>query len=72
MAKKDWSLLIGKIATVYGSGGKSRFAKDLGITYTELNNKLKGKTNFTLEQASKCIELLHLTKEEGMSIFFGF
>lgn len=72
MAKKDWSLLIGKITTVYGNGGKTKFARDLGITYTELNNKLKGKSNFSLEQANKCIELLHLTKDEGWNIFFGF
>lgn len=71
MAKRDWSLLIGKIATVYGTGGKSKFAEDLGISYVELNNKLKGKTNFSLEQANKCIELLHLTKEESLNIFFG-
>lgn len=71
MAKQDWSLLIGKIATVYkDKGKKSGFADDLGISMTELNNKLNGKTNFSIAQAKKIQELLNLSEEETYLIFF--
>lgn len=71
MAKNDWSLLIGKIETVYKSKGKKTgFARDLGISLTELNNKLSGKTNFSIEQAKKIRILLSLSSDEFYSIFF--
>ncbi len=46
-------------------------AKDLGITYVALNNKLKGKYSFTLEEALLLKKNLKLTQAEWSEIFDG-
>jgi len=47
----------------------TNIAKALGITYVALNNKLKGKFDFTLEEALKLKKILDLTQSEWNAIF---
>ena len=47
----------------------TNIAKTLGITYVALNNKLKGKFDFTLEEALKLKKILDLTQSEWNAIF---
>ena len=65
---RDYTELIMKIR------GKYRrfedFAKDLGITISTLSNKLAGKTDWKREEMIKAAELLDLTTEEFLRIFF--
>lgn len=51
--------------------GKSltRIAKELGITYISLNNKLKGKFDFTLKEALALRSILDLTQQEWGAVF---
>lgn len=44
-------------------------AKQLGITYVGLNNKLKGKYTFTLREALQLKRILKLTQEEWNAVF---
>ena len=44
-------------------------AKALGITYVGLNNKLKGKYKFTLEEALTLKKILQLTQTEWNAVF---
>ena len=44
-------------------------AKALNITYVALNNKLKGKYKFTLEEALALKKILHLTQNEWNAVF---
>lgn len=44
-------------------------AKKLNITYVALNNKLKGKFAFTLEEALLIKRLLDLTQTEWNAVF---
>ena len=44
-------------------------AKQLGITYVGLNNKLKGKYAFTLDEALTLKKILKLTQSEWNAIF---
>lgn len=44
-------------------------AKRLGITYIALNNKLKGKYAFTLEEALQLKKMLNLTQTEWDAVF---
>ena len=47
----------------------TNIAKVLGITDVALNNKLKGKFDFTLEEALKLKKILDLTQSEWNAIF---
>lgn len=47
----------------------TNIAKQLGITYVALNNKLKGKYKFTLEEALQLKKILDLTQSEWNAIF---
>ena len=47
----------------------TNLAKRLGITYVALNNKLKGKFTFTLEEALKIKRILNLTQNEWNAVF---
>ena len=47
----------------------TNLAKRLGITYIALNNKLKGKFAFTLEEALKIKRILNLTQNEWNAVF---
>ena len=44
-------------------------AKQLNITYVALNNKLKGKYKFTLEEALMLKKILGLTQPEWDAVF---
>lgn len=44
-------------------------AKQLGITYVALNNKLNGKYPFTLDEALNLKKLLDLTQSEWDAVF---
>lgn len=44
-------------------------AKKLGITYVGLNNKLKGRYDFTLKEALALKEILDLTQDEWNQVF---
>ncbi len=72
MKERDYSLVIGKIRTVYQNKGYGKqFAKDLGISYTSLSNKLKGKAEFTIDEVRKTAEFLSLTNDQVRNIFFA-
>lgn len=47
----------------------TNIAKKLNITYVALNNKLKGKYAFTLDEALILKKILHLTQSEWDAIF---
>lgn len=44
-------------------------AKKLGITYVALNNKLKGKYAFSLEEALALKRILNMTQTEWNKVF---
>ena len=44
-------------------------AKELDITYISLNNKLKGKFDFTLKEALALRSILDLTQQEWDAVF---
>lgn len=47
----------------------TNIAKSLGITYVALNNKLKGKYAFTLDEALQLKKILSLTQSEWNAVF---
>lgn len=47
----------------------TNIAKQLNITYVALNNKLKGKYKFTLEEALALKKILSLTQMEWNAVF---
>lgn len=47
----------------------TNIAKHLGITYVALNNKLKGKYAFTLDEALLLKKILRLTQNEWNAVF---
>lgn len=47
----------------------ANIAKQLNITYVALNNKLKGKYAFTLDEALILKKILHLTQSEWDAVF---
>ena len=47
----------------------TNIAKQLNITYVALNNKLKGKYAFTLDEALLLKRILHLTQNEWNAVF---
>ena len=47
----------------------TNIAKQLNITYVALNNKLKGKFAFTLDEALALKKILHLTQSEWDAVF---
>lgn len=47
----------------------TNIAKALNITYVALNNKLKGKYAFTLEEALRLKKILNLTQSEWNAVF---
>lgn len=48
---------------------RTNIAKQLNITYVALNNKLKGKYAFTLDEALKLKKILDLTQSEWNAVF---
>ena len=49
---------------------KTNIAKALNITYVALNNKLKGKFAFTLDEALLLKKILRLTQSEWNAVFY--
>lgn len=47
----------------------TNIAKQLNITYVALNNKLKGKFAFTLDEALMLKKILNLTQSEWNAVF---
>lgn len=47
----------------------TNIAKNLGITYVALNNKLKGRYAFTLEESLRLKKTLDLTQSEWNAVF---
>lgn len=47
----------------------TNIAKQLGITYVALNNKLKGKYAFTLDESLQLKKILNLTQSEWDAVF---
>ena len=47
----------------------TNIAKQLNITYVALNNKLKGKFAFTLDEALLLKKILKLTQSEWNAVF---
>lgn len=50
---------------------KSYIAERMGITIQSLNNKLEGRTAFTLPEVQKICQLLHIEVAEREKIFFA-
>ena len=48
---------------------RTNIAKALGITYVALNNKLKSKYAFTLDEALALKKILGLTQSEWNAVF---
>lgn len=65
---RNYEALRRKILGKYGCLAK--FANDLGITPSTLSIKLKGGSDWTREEIEKSSQLLDLTADEVMAIFF--
>lgn len=65
---RDYEVLRRKILGKYGS--LAPFAQELGITPSTLSLKLQGRTDWRRAEIAHIIELLELTLEEVMAIFF--
>lgn len=50
--------------------GQKPFAKALGISYTALNSKLSGKTEFDRREIEKACNLLGISLDEIKEYFF--
>jgi len=50
---------------------RTELAKHLGIAYNTLLLKINGKRPFTILEASKISDLLELTNEQKLNIFFN-
>lgn len=50
---------------------KESICAALGISVSSLNNKLHGRTAFTVQEARDIAEILHFSKEEMLDIFFS-
>lgn len=46
-------------------------AKELGISKTAFSNKMQGNSNFTVEEAKKLSNVLHLNTNEKEDIFLS-
>lgn len=64
--------LRGKVVEVFGTIGK--FADAFGITQTQMQNKLNGKSGWSLEDVQKASVLLNIkdSPSECHRIFFDF
>ena len=50
---------------------KEAVCAGLGISLNSLNNKLHGRTAFTVQEARDLSCILHFTQKETVDIFFG-
>lgn len=67
MAKKN--LIEAKLKEVNVS--REELAKSLGISYSTLDNKINGRTEFTVREAEILHKMLSLTSDDIMNIFFS-
>lgn len=65
----DYSLLLGKIISKYGS--RYEFAAELGVTPQTLINKLKNRQAWDQYQIEQCCKLLDISREEIVDYFFA-
>lgn len=60
------------LEVIYDSmSSPAELAKQLGITYQSLNNKLNGRSDFTRKEMQKIIDIYDLSSEETYIIFFS-
>lgn len=64
----DYSLLLGKILSNYGS--RYEFAAELGLTPQTLINKLKNRKAWDQKQIEKCCDLLDIPRDRIVDYFF--
>lgn len=64
----DFSLLTGRIITIFGSRGE--FATALGVSKGTLSMKLNNKVKFTTQEILRSCELLGIDKSEIGVYFF--
>lgn len=64
----DYSYLRGKI--IENCKSNYAYAKKIGISNTELSNKLNNKSSFTQKQISDSIKILNLNENDIMKCFF--
>jgi len=50
---------------------QKKFAVEIGMNKSTLSRKLKTGEDFSIGQANKAIEVLNLSKEDAISIFFS-
>lgn len=50
---------------------KESVAAGLNISVSSFNNKLHGRTSFTVQEARDMASILHLSDKEMIDIFFG-
>lgn len=50
---------------------KEAVCAGMGISLNSLNNKLHGRTSFTVQEARDLSVILRFTQEETVAIFFG-
>ena len=65
---RDYEVLRRKILGKYGS--LAPFAQELSITPSTLSLKLQGNSDWRRAEIERCAELLELTQEEIVAIFF--
>ena len=61
-------MLEERIEAMYG--GKEAFGKLMGMTKQRMNSRLKGATEFTMEEIEKAAELLEIKPERIPAYFF--
>lgn len=70
MEKVKFNYMVLKDKIDQNFKNRSEFAKQLGITYTELSYKLNNKSAFTQNQIALCIKLLGLSSADVHDCFF--
>lgn len=58
----DFSELLGRIVTLYGT--RAAFAEALGMSRSQLSDRLNGKTDFQLDEIYAICELLNIPATE--------
>lgn len=66
--RMDYSYLRGKI--IENCKSNCNYAKKIGISNTELSNKLNNKSSFTHKQICDSIQILNLTENDITKCFF--
>ena len=64
----DYSKLIGRIVEKYGTRGA--FAEAMGMSHGKLSNRLKGRSDWNINEYIKACDLLDIPAQEMGSYFF--